>query len=569
MSMRNTVSGNGVLFVLTGLLVLLIVSIIVLCWVPPVSRDALIHHLWIPKLYLQQGRIHEIPHLMFSYYPMNLELLYLIPLYFGNDIIPKLIHFSFALLTAGLIYRYIKLRLGMNYALGGSILFLSIPIVLRLSVSAYVDLGLIFFSSAALHFCMRWSSEGFQLKYLLISAVFCGMALGTKYNGLIVLLVLTLVVVFAYARLSEQTWRDQIKALSFGCLFVLAAVMVFSPWAIRNMKWTGNPVYPLYKNVFAAPQKPTASAKTVLKEQRPTQYRSKGTGHLSHFYVRKIVHQESWWQIALIPIRIFLHGRDDNPKYFDGRLNPFLLFFPFLSILGYRKNPKAVKQDKLILSAFSLLFLLIIYFQTDIRIRYIAPILPPLTILSIYGLKDASDYIRKRSTSPRVYVYTGVLYFLLIGLVGLNLAYLVGLYQKIKPMEFLSGRVNRDAFIEIHRPEYATLKYVNENLAEDVKLLGIFMGKRGYYCDREIVFDNNFIWEKSQKAKTPKALYQALSSERLTHLLIRIDLFNSRASSYSVQDRRKLSEFFRNNTDLIFNKNGYGLYRLKNQAVEE
>jgi len=85
---------------LRALLAILIISIIILLCVPPVSRDALVHHLAIPKLYLKHGGMYEIPSIVFSYYPMNLDLLYLIPLYFGNDIAPKFIHLCFTLLTA-------------------------------------------------------------------------------------------------------------------------------------------------------------------------------------------------------------------------------------------------------------------------------------------------------------------------------------------------------------------------------------------------------------------------------------------------------------------------------------
>ena len=103
--------------ILVGLLALLVIVIILLSYVPPVSRDALTHHLVVPKLYLQHGGIYEIPSLIFSYYPMNLDLLYLIPLYFGNDIAPKYIHFLFSLLTAGLIFCYLRKRLGTHWGL--------------------------------------------------------------------------------------------------------------------------------------------------------------------------------------------------------------------------------------------------------------------------------------------------------------------------------------------------------------------------------------------------------------------------------------------------------------------
>ena len=99
-SMENTRLLAGLIAVLAG-------CIVILASVPPVDRDALTHHLAVPKLYLKHGGMVEIPSVPFSYYPMNLDLLYLIPLYFGYDIVPKYIHFAFALLTAWMIYGYI------------------------------------------------------------------------------------------------------------------------------------------------------------------------------------------------------------------------------------------------------------------------------------------------------------------------------------------------------------------------------------------------------------------------------------------------------------------------------
>ncbi|NTV34523.1 MAG: hypothetical protein HGA50_14695, partial [Deltaproteobacteria bacterium] len=103
-------SARYVSVLLAGLLVLVVLCIVFLSLVPPVSKDELVHHLAVPKLYLKHGAMIELPFMPFSYYPMNLDLLYLIPLYFGNDIIPKFIHFSFALLTAGLLFGYLKRR---------------------------------------------------------------------------------------------------------------------------------------------------------------------------------------------------------------------------------------------------------------------------------------------------------------------------------------------------------------------------------------------------------------------------------------------------------------------------
>ncbi len=93
---------------LLSALVIVIASIVVLSCVPPVSKDELVHHLAVPKLYLKHGGMYEIPFMDFSYYPMNVDLLYLIPLYFAKDNLPKFVHLSFALLTAGLLSGYLK-----------------------------------------------------------------------------------------------------------------------------------------------------------------------------------------------------------------------------------------------------------------------------------------------------------------------------------------------------------------------------------------------------------------------------------------------------------------------------
>ena len=185
-------SQPGLTISLLLLLALVIVSIILLSLVPPVSRDALTHHLAVPKLYLQQGGIHEIPSIPFSYYPMNLDLLYILPLYLQNDILPKFLHFSFGLLTAWLIFVYLRKRLDNLWALFGALFFLSLPLVVKLSISVYVDLGLVFFSTASLMSIFRWMESRFKLKFLVMAAIWCGLALGTKYNALIILFILTL-----------------------------------------------------------------------------------------------------------------------------------------------------------------------------------------------------------------------------------------------------------------------------------------------------------------------------------------------------------------------------------------
>jgi len=538
-----------------------VVSISVLAAVPPVSRDALIHHLAVPTLYLQHGGIYDIPGAKFSYYPMNLDLLYMIPLYLGNDIVPKYIHFGFALLTAAMLFGFLKKRLSLNYALFGILLFLSLPAIVRLSITAYVDLGLIFFSFAALVFFLKWVEHRFQLRYLLVSALCCGLALGTKYNGLITLFLLTLCAVFIKARSVPSAVSNQLRALGVGALYLAVALLVFSPWAVRNYHWTGNPIYPLYNSWVQSKSaaEPGAGGEKVAA--------GRGNGW-SHFAVRKVIFKETWWQIALIPVRIFFQGRDDDPKYFDGRLNPLLFFLPFFAFHGLKQDSQRLQTEKKILLAFAGLFILFVFFQGDMRIRYIGPAVPPLVVLAVMGLHRLGLMAARLQPASRRKIMQGLILGAVTILVGLDGAYVYSQFKRVKPLDFISGRVGRDAYIQQFRPEYAAIRYANQQLPADARILGIFLGNRSYYSQRQIIFD--FQWLTSAFADTAmrQSAADLLAARGITHLLIRHDLFDRWvANNFTDSEKERLHRFFQEHTRLLFSKSGYGLYVIRRPSV--
>ena len=246
----NKYKVTGLMTVMLIAFLILVTCTLLLALVPPTSRDALTHHLFIPKLYIEHGGIYEISSIPFSYYPMNLDLLYMIPLYFGNDIIPKFIHYFFALLTAWLIYKYLKNRTNSNYATIGSLFFLSIPIIVKLSITVYVDLGLTFFTTASLLLIFAWLDSDYKLRYLIFAGIFCGLAVGTKYNGLISLFLLPLFVPVLYIRSKGGIDVSNSKSIGFSLIFFAAAILIASPWFIRNYVWTGNPIYPLHDSLI-------------------------------------------------------------------------------------------------------------------------------------------------------------------------------------------------------------------------------------------------------------------------------------------------------------------------------
>ena len=550
-------SNKSKLFVKNILLVavgILVISIIILSLVPPVSKDALIHHLAVPKLYLKHGGIYEIPFMEFSYYPMNLDLLYMIPLYFGNDIAPKFIHFVFAFLMAWLIYSYIKSRANERYGLLGVILFLSIPIIIKLSITVYVDLGETLFSFAALIFMLKWLRNDFRLRYLIYSGIMCGLALGIKYNGLVTLFVLTLFVPYLYSRYNEIKKQNFIKSVGYCFVFLIISLTVFSPWMIRNYYWKGNPVYPLY-NKFFNPQNPINETKKNASSENNGVKQNYG-----FFTYRSIIYKESGIKIALLPIRIFFQGRDGDPQYFDGKLNPFLLILPFFGFYRLRDDPEDLKREKKIMLAFTLLFFGFAFFTAVFRIRYISPIIPPLVLLSVFGIKNFFDFTESRSS--RLYYNVGKA-FIVISLgffLILNGIYITNLYKAVDPFPYIKGKINRDEYISRFIPEYPILKYINNNLSPDAKIYFIFLGKRGYYCDRDYIFNIGIISHLIKSAHKPKDIIKGLRASGITHLLINYRLFERWMGDNFTEERQALTrQFFQKYTNLLCFNKGFGL----------
>ena len=561
-------------WLLIAALSVFVTCIIVLASVPPVDRDALTHHLAVPKLYLKYGGLVEIPWVPFSYFPMNLDLIYLIPLYFGNDIIPKYIHFAFALLTGYLIFGYLKQRTGKNlYGLLGALLFISLPVVVKLSITVYVDLGLIFFSTAALLYILKWAANGYSARHLILSGVFCGLALGTKYNGLVTFFLLACLAPVLYVRgegvalppgkrpggppngPQHHGGRAALKAVASGVVFSVVALAVFSPWMIRNFIWTRNPVYPLYSSVFTPIEKKSDIGSAEAADD------SAETG-MNHFIARKLVFKESLIETLSIPIRIFFQGEDDNPKYFDGRLNPYLLLFPLLGLLGFRRLPRKLQNESMALAGFAVLYLLFAFFQTDMRIRYVAPIIPPLVILAVIGISDLSEYIKGHSSSVFSQCGMGVLVLGVALFLVPNLQYAMEQFRIVEPLRYLSGDISRDDYIQKFRPEYAAMRYINSHLPPDARVLGVFLGNRRYYCDRDLIFDGT-LEAGIRSAASAEALATMLREKGFTHVIIRHDLFDKFILSRLSADRLNLFQtFIKNHTKSLFSEDGHILFEL-------
>ena len=197
------------------------------------------------------------------------------------------------------------------------------------------------------------------------------------------------------------------------------------------------------------------------------------------------------------------------------------------------------------------------------RIRYIAPAIPPLVILSIFGLRNIYAAIDGSfKNGLRGFCQSAVALAVLL-LVSLNAGYIWQLYHRIDPVSYISGRIDRDQYIERYRPEYAAIRFANANLGQDARILGLFLGNRSYYSDRELVFGDSFFKNTVIGENSAREIASVLKAKKITHILVYYRVLKRWSGhTFEYREKVKMADFFNNHANLIFAKGEYGLYRL-------
>jgi len=207
---------------------------------PELGFDALWYHLTLPKIYLQNHKIVFIPGnlLYYSAMPKLIEMLYIPALAFGGEILAKLIHFGFGILSALSLYRLARRYLNPATSLICVTIFYSALVVGWQSITAYVDLGRTFFEILALDYFLRWFEKQND-EDLKKSAGMAGLAISTKLLALGSLLIFLALILLKDKKIFK--YLIIYSFLSFGTSF---------PWFAYSFIHTKNPIYPLFLGIL-------------------------------------------------------------------------------------------------------------------------------------------------------------------------------------------------------------------------------------------------------------------------------------------------------------------------------
>jgi hypothetical protein len=224
-----------------------------------------------------------------------------------------------------------------------------------------------------------------------------------------------------------------------------------------------------------------------------------------------------------------------------------------------REAQEEVRKERKVMLAFVVLFFSVAFFTTDLRIRYIGPIIPVLVVLSVMGVENLHRAIAKRGNRTAL----GLLVIGLTFALAYNGKYVIDQFKEVEPLQYITGKISRDEYLEKHRPEYAALRFVNTYLPQDSKVMMVFVGSRGYYSERSYVHGEEALDSIFLDSNDAQEMRSKLKNMGITHLLIYEPLFG-RWVSDNLKERAEgsLKEFLLNYVKLIYSKNGFCILAL-------
>lgn len=516
-----------------AVLAILFFCALTLTQTPPTRTDTLVYHLAIPKAYLEHHGIVNLPNNLYSFFPLQVEMLFLFCLALGGEILAKLSGLGMLVLLLAAMTLFYKRNLSRRYATLIPVLFFSTPTFFELSTTAYVDLALAGFMFLAYH---SWERMRTDTAWIYPLALFAGATAATKLTAGIVI-PLALIGILQL----KQSPRDTLK---FAATLLFGVLLFLLPWWAKNYFYSGNPFVPLFMEIFGGEDRINWDANRSVMYEQFIKYSGMGHGIKDFF---------------LLPVNLTFFS-EKNDLRFDGQIG--VLYFLLLPGLFFPRGENARKYlDRLVLVFAVLLIFWFIQFQ---YVRFLTPAFTVLTLLLTYGFSRMmlkADEVQSRAFSwikhaIPVFVSMGITY---------NLSLIIPDWNRANPLPYLLGQQSREQYMAAHIPVYPMYQAMNRHLSKDDLALLVFMRNFGYLSERNFIADTLFEAHTLQtilgQRPSLENVVQQFRSRRITHLVFDNNYVFGKYSAFTGEQLEVLREFLNSHATLVERKNDYFLYR--------
>src|SRR2546421_9061507 len=222
----------------------------------PHPYDVLEYHLQVPREWQETGKITALHHNVYCFFPANVEMQYLLTMHIAGNAwramyVAQFITLGYGFLSVIAMYAAARAVLPSSIPpLLAAAAAATVPWLVMLSSVAYNEAGLVLYISLGIAWIVQGlTNPNHRLLSFAFAGVMAGLACGVKYTAVPIAAILFLCILFFPRRL----FRSEIRAgaLLGGCaIFAITTALAFSPWIVRNWRWTANPVFPEAMNVF-------------------------------------------------------------------------------------------------------------------------------------------------------------------------------------------------------------------------------------------------------------------------------------------------------------------------------
>jgi hypothetical protein len=430
-----------------GIILALLSPLLLLPLYPPIQWDATSYHLAAARIYVDSHALVFTPYLRFPVFPQLNEMLFSLMLLLYDDISAQLVQFLMMWLVAIALYAWGRRAFSTEVGLWSGALWLSNPLVLWLGASAYIDIGLTMFVVLAAYSFFNWyqSRRG---SWLVLSALFFGFAAGSKYLALFPLAVFGLFLLYWAAK--ERRFRELLA-------FTVIVAAVASPWYIRNVRYTGNPVWPYFGSKLGYGNWNPDDLREVSQEQA-----SYGTG-------RGIT------ALIMLPWNLVFHG----PVFHAGSndLSPVYLLLLPLTLIAAWKN--SYLRALLVVAGLYTLS----WFSTVQVLRYLLLAVPFVSLVTAAAL-DTYVFSWLRAKWPTVStVHAGITCILLL---GFGLGRPTSLWRQALPP---ATAQQRDSFLRQSLRSYPAYEFLNHLKGNDYTVYALDDANMAYFAGGHFMGD--------------------------------------------------------------------------------
>ncbi|MDD5302331.1 MAG: phospholipid carrier-dependent glycosyltransferase [Elusimicrobia bacterium] len=465
-----------------------------MCLVPPHQYDSLVYHLALPQAYLREGRLFAPPGIVYAHFPQNGEMLFSLALLLGSDILAQMYMWLSTVLSIWWVFSLGRREAPMNAVALAAIFIATHSAVLLMSSTTYVEpLVMLWVTAAALSY-ERWRrlapEGGGPCGWLVLSAIFTGLALGTKYYAGIGAAAFGLRLLWALA-FDRRRQRAADLALFTGIVTAL-----FAPWLIKNWVCVRNPVFPFLYTRFA-------NTGTGWNADLAAGYFSVLTeyGHVGGFFH------------SLISLPILLLR---NPLRFGGGMDVLGDLGWDISLWLLPLGAWAASKNKALRGLLLFCFLWgAAWFSSGVVLRFLTVLVPIMALLGACGLVALWGALDRWARAV-VAVSLGVMAFS-------HLFLFVFVHSTFGSGSTAFGLETREAFLTRRLDYYSCADWLRGNPVENDKIL-VVGEQRGYYIPADhlpsTVHMPNLFIRRANESADPAALIAALRADGFTRVLI-------------------------------------------------